>query len=71
MLDLALALAHGFGPDAPAPLVTGGFRLGDVRHVVASPRRAAETLGFEATMPFGEGMRRFATDPLRRPPRVH
>ena len=69
VLDLAVALADGFGPDAPQPVVTGGFRLGDVRHVVASPRRAAEVLGFEALTSFSEGMRRFATDPLRRPPR--
>lgn len=69
VLDLAEALAAGFGPGAPRPAVTGGFRLGDVRHVVASPRRAAEVLGFEARTSFTEGMRRFATDPLRRPPR--
>jgi dTDP-L-rhamnose 4-epimerase len=69
VLDLAVALARGFGPDAPDPVVTGGYRLGDVRHVVASPRRAAEVLGFEARTSFTEGMRRFATDPLRRPPR--
>ena len=29
-----------------APVVTGGYRLGDVRHVVASPARAASELGF-------------------------
>jgi dTDP-L-rhamnose 4-epimerase len=70
VLDLAVTLAGGFGPDTPHPVVTGGFRLGDVRHVVASPRRAAEVLGFEALTSFTEGMRRFATDPLRRPPRT-
>ena len=32
----------------PAPVVTGEFRLGDVRHVVASPARAAAELGFRA-----------------------
>ena len=58
----------GFGPDAPDPVVTGGYRLGDVRHVVASPRRAADVLGFEASTSFADGMRRFATQPLRRPP---
>ena len=33
---------------ARAPQVVGGYRLGDVRHVVASPARAAAELGFAA-----------------------
>lgn len=65
VLELACAVAAGFGPDAPRPQVTGGHRLGDVRHVVASPIRAAEALGFTAATGFAEGMARFATDPLR------
>jgi len=36
-----------------------------VRHVVASPRRAAEELGFTAQVGFADGMREFATAPLR------
>ena len=44
------------GPAVPArglePIVVGGGRLGDVRHVVASPARAAERLGFRAVEPF-------------------
>jgi dTDP-L-rhamnose 4-epimerase len=67
ILDLARSLRDGTGPDAPEPVVTGGYRLGDVRHVVASPRRAAEALGFEAQTQFADGMRRFARDPLRAP----
>jgi len=51
--------------DGPAPVVTGQYRLGDVRHVVASPRRAAEELGFTAQVGFADGMREFATAPLR------
>lgn len=65
--DLAHALADAFGPGAPRPVVTGEFRLGDVRHVVASPRRAAEVLGFRAEIDFDEGMREFAHAPLRAP----
>lgn len=65
VLELAEALAAGFGPGAPGPVVVGGYRLGDVRHVVASPRRAAEVLGFEATVPFAVGVAGFATSPLR------
>ncbi len=63
--EMAAALATAFGPDAPGPAVTGEFRLGDVRHVFASPRRAIERLGFRATVPFEEGMRGFARAPLR------
>jgi dTDP-L-rhamnose 4-epimerase len=59
--DLAAALADAFGPGAPRPEVVGGYRLGDVRHVVASPERAAERLGFRAAVPFAAGMAEFAT----------
>jgi dTDP-L-rhamnose 4-epimerase len=47
------------------PQVTGGYRLGDVRHVVASPERARKELGFSAAVPPGEGLPAFATAPLR------
>jgi dTDP-L-rhamnose 4-epimerase len=46
-------------------VVTGEYRLGDVRHVVASPDRAREELGFVAKTDFGTGMSEFATAPLR------
>jgi dTDP-L-rhamnose 4-epimerase len=62
--DMARALAAGF-PDAPEPVVTGEYRLGDVRHVVASPDLAAEALGFRAAIGFAEGMAAFAHEPLR------
>lgn len=61
--DLASTLAAAMG--GPAPEVTGAFRLGDVRHVTASTARAAERLGFRATVPFEEGVAAFATAPLR------
>jgi dTDP-L-rhamnose 4-epimerase len=35
--------------------------------VVADPARAARLLGFRATTTFADGVRRFATDPLRAP----
>jgi dTDP-L-rhamnose 4-epimerase len=47
------------------PEVTGGYRLGDVRHVVASPTRARDTLGFVAAVTPADGLRAFATAPLR------
>jgi dTDP-L-rhamnose 4-epimerase len=47
------------------PEVTGGFRAGDVRHVVASPARARAGLGFVAAVRPEEGLPAFATAPLR------
>ena len=47
------------------PTVTGEYRLGDVRHIVASPERARAELGFAAEIGPDEGLARFATDPLR------
>jgi dTDP-L-rhamnose 4-epimerase len=54
--QVARELWEILGAAGPAPLVTGQWRLGDVRHVVASPRRATEELGFRATVPFREGL---------------
>lgn len=48
-----------------APEITGGFRLGDVRRVVASPERAATGLGFRAEIGPDVGLPAFATAPLR------
>jgi dTDP-L-rhamnose 4-epimerase len=60
----ALADACGVSPDR-APRVTGEWRAGDVRHVVASPELAAERLGFRAREDFAAGMAEFAAAPLR------
>jgi dTDP-L-rhamnose 4-epimerase len=60
---LATALAGAVG--GPQPVVTGEFRLGDVRHVVASPARAAGELGFRATIDLDHGLRDFARAALR------
>ena len=49
VLDLARAACRG---TALEPVVVGGARLGDVRHVVASPALARIELGFEALEPF-------------------
>jgi dTDP-L-rhamnose 4-epimerase len=61
--EMAAALASALG--GPAPVVTGEYRLGDVRHVTASPDRAAAELGFRARWDFDAGMKEFATAPLR------
>jgi dTDP-L-rhamnose 4-epimerase len=63
--ELAAALAAALG--GPVPQVVGGYRPGDVRHVVASPERAAERLGFRARVAFAEGMAELASVPLRAP----
>lgn len=65
--QMAHALAGEFG--GPEPLVTGEFRLGDVRHVVASPALARSELGFLARTAFRAGMAEFATARLRAPAR--
>ena len=58
--DMAWAMSAAAGAGAPAPSVTGEFRLGDVRHVFASTARAQAELGFRARIGFEEGMRSFA-----------
>lgn len=63
--DMATALSTAFGPSAPKPLVCGGYRLGDVRHVFASSERAADELGYRAMVPFDQGMAEFAVAALR------
>jgi dTDP-L-rhamnose 4-epimerase len=51
VLELARALCAGLGAEH-GPVVVGGGRTGDVRHVVASPEQAAARLGFRAVEPF-------------------
>ncbi|TQC48928.1 NAD-dependent epimerase/dehydratase family protein [Rhodococcus sp. WS4] len=71
--EVAATLARSYG--GPAPVVTGQYRPGDVRHIVADPRSARETLGFRARIMPTEGIAAFAHAPLRNaaaagPPRV-
>jgi dTDP-L-rhamnose 4-epimerase len=47
ILEVATALCEARG-DNFSPVVTGSYRSGDVRHIVADPARAAELLGFRA-----------------------
>jgi dTDP-L-rhamnose 4-epimerase len=56
VLDLALALRAAHGHDAPGVEVTGDYRLGDVRHVFASPDLARARLGFTAREELADGM---------------
>ncbi|MFJ8791898.1 NAD-dependent epimerase/dehydratase family protein [Streptomyces sp. NPDC102462] len=56
-----LAAAHG----GPAPVVTGEYRLGDVRHITADSSRLRAELGWRPGIGFRAGMRGFASEPLR------
>jgi dTDP-L-rhamnose 4-epimerase len=63
--DFADALAGAMG--GPDPVIVGGARAADVRHVVASPQLAAQTLGFRASVDFAAGVAAFAHDEQREP----
>ncbi|MDO9352713.1 MAG: NAD-dependent epimerase/dehydratase family protein [Solirubrobacteraceae bacterium] len=56
VLDMARALHAAAATGTPEPVIAGGYRLGDVRHVFADATRAREVLGFTAREPFTEGM---------------
>ncbi|MEU6243410.1 NAD-dependent epimerase/dehydratase family protein [Streptomyces sp. NPDC047024] len=56
--ELARALAAAYG--GPEPVVTGEYRLGDVRHVTADSSRLRAELGWKPEVGFAEGMAEFA-----------
>jgi dTDP-L-rhamnose 4-epimerase len=55
--ELAAGLAEAMG--GPQPVVTGDYRLGDVRHVTASSLRLRTELGWEPATSFAEGLAQF------------
>lgn len=61
--EMALALAESFG--GPPPVIAGGYRRGDVRHITASSARLREELAWRPKIAFADGMREFAAAPLR------
>ncbi|GAA3231218.1 NAD-dependent epimerase/dehydratase family protein [Actinocorallia longicatena] len=61
--EMATALAEAFG--GPQPVVTGEYRLGDVRHITADSSRLRSALGWRSGVSFADGMRAFAKEPLR------
>lgn len=63
ILDVASSLCETRG-DVTAQ-ITGQYRSGDVRHIVADPARATAKLGFTAAVDPADGLREFATAPLR------
>lgn len=71
--EVAQALARA--KRGPAPQITGQYRHGDVRHIVADSTAATAALGFRARVNPDDGIATFATAPLRDasaagPPRV-
>lgn len=64
ILEVAAALCEARDGSVP-PVITGQYRSGDVRHIVADPGRAAELLGFRAAVDPRAGLREFAFAPLR------
>ncbi|MCZ3388655.1 MAG: NAD-dependent epimerase/dehydratase family protein [Actinomycetia bacterium] len=58
--DMARALAEAL--DGPEPVVTGQFRLGDVRHITADSHRLGRELGWIPGVSFADGMRELAAE---------
>ncbi|MFF7381714.1 NAD-dependent epimerase/dehydratase family protein [Streptomyces griseoluteus] len=56
--ELARALAEAHG--GPEPVVTGEYRLGDVRHITADSARLRTELSWRPAVSFAEGMAEFA-----------
>ncbi len=63
--ELAQAMVATAPAAAPAPVITGRYRLGDVRHVFAHPGKAAAELGFVAREDFAAAVAEFAQSRLR------
>jgi dTDP-L-rhamnose 4-epimerase len=59
--DVRTAAACG----GPEPVVTGQYRLGDVRHITADSSRIRRELGWRPEVPFVDGMVEFAAAPQR------
>jgi dTDP-L-rhamnose 4-epimerase len=64
ILQVATELCDARGGSV-SPMVSGRYRSGDVRHIVADASRAVEVLGFRAAIHPRDGLREFAFAPLR------
>jgi dTDP-L-rhamnose 4-epimerase len=56
--EMAKALSRSL--DGPEPIVTGQYRLGDVRHITADSSRLRSELGWRPEIDFDTGMAEFA-----------
>jgi dTDP-L-rhamnose 4-epimerase len=59
--QMAEALANALG--GPKPVVTGQFRLGDVRHITADSSRSQKELAWTPQVSFATGMEELANQP--------
>jgi dTDP-L-rhamnose 4-epimerase len=60
LLDVARTVTAAL--DGPEPVITGKFRVGDVRHSHADLTHARAALGFEPAVPFTDAIRELATE---------
>ncbi|ALG10929.1 NAD-dependent epimerase/dehydratase family protein [Kibdelosporangium phytohabitans] len=60
--ELAAALAEATA--APAPRITGRYRIGDVRHIFASPQKLFDEFEWRPSMTFETGVKDFARSPM-------
>ncbi|WP_433254708.1 NAD-dependent epimerase/dehydratase family protein [Streptosporangium sp. CA-135522] len=63
LIDVARVLAAEAG--GAEPVVSGTYRLGDIRHIAASPDRLIKELGWRPAVEFEAGFKEFATARLR------
>ncbi|GII81006.1 UDP-glucose 4-epimerase [Sphaerisporangium rufum] len=63
LIDMARVLAAAAG--GQEPYISGTYRLGDIRHIAASPERLMAELDWRPTVDFETGFKEFATARLR------
>ena len=66
MNEVIDALFAAYGTEVPTH-VSGNYRLGDIRHNFADTSALRDVLGFTPSVPFREGVRRFAEWVLTEP----
>lgn len=58
VLEVAETLMTNYGKQVPLS-ITGNYRIGDIRHNFADLTKIRTDLGFQPSIPFAEGIRRF------------
>ncbi|MGC4069259.1 MAG: hypothetical protein QM784_32340 [Polyangiaceae bacterium] len=59
VLSVAQDMGHALGREIP-PMITGTYRVGDIRHCFADITRAKELFGYEPSVDFDSGLRELA-----------
>jgi dTDP-L-rhamnose 4-epimerase len=59
VLSVAQDMGHALGREIP-PMITGTYRVGDIRHCFADITRAKELFGYEPSVVFESGLRELA-----------